>query len=81
MIKNITMKNCASYDSTGVNIEYCESQEMLQVKKDEEKTLSTEYEKMYGNKFFKRTICISKKRLPDAEVKRQFGRHFDGGNS
>lgn len=25
--------------------------------------------KMYGNKFFKRTICISKKRLPDAEVK------------
>lgn len=38
MIKNITMKNCASYDSTGVNIECCESQEMLRAKKDEEKS-------------------------------------------
>lgn len=78
MIKNITMKNCASYDSTGVNnIEDCESHAMLQVKK----ALSTEYEKMYGNRVFKRTICISKKRLPEAEVKRQFERYFDGGNS
>lgn len=40
MIKNITMKNCASYDSTGVNnIEDCESHAMLQAKKDEKSSI------------------------------------------
>lgn len=40
MIKNITMKNCASYDSTGVNnIEDYELQAMLQAKKDKKSSI------------------------------------------
>lgn len=68
MIKNITMKNCASYDSTGVNnIEDCESHAMLQAKKDEKKLYLLNMKKCMETEFskerfaFQRSVCRRQK--------------------
>lgn len=76
MIKNITMKNCASYDSTGVNIEYCESQEMLQAKKDEEKALSTEYEKNVWEQIFQKNDLHFKEAFAGCRSKKAVWKTF-----